>query len=160
MTAAGPIHPPEAFNSDPQRKFGHVERLIVWLCQDRSRGTELNIMSRYMTCLIQHIDKGLGVIGREANNPVIHILGREGDLNQGGEFIRDELALEQSSEGWTVAVEKDVLGSNQRSCQMGECGANSYRSRIQRSLKRRENQRIAIEGRVHPNYHLRMSCAC
>ena len=72
-------------------------------------------MNRDMTYLIQYIDKGLCVTAGKVTNPVIHILGREGGLNQGGEFIRDELALEQSSKGCTVAVEKDGLGSNQRS---------------------------------------------
>ena len=68
-----------------------------------------------MTCLVQYIDKSLCVIIRKANNSVIHILGREGGLNQGGEFIRDKLALEQSSKCWTVAVKKEGLGSDQRS---------------------------------------------
>ena len=71
------------------------------------------VMNRDMTCLIQYIDKGLRVTAGKATNLVIHVLGREGGLNQGGEFIRDELALEQSSKGWTVAVERDGLGSNQ-----------------------------------------------
>ena len=70
-----------------------------------------------MTYLIQYIDNGLCIIAGKASNPVIHILGREDGLNQGGEFIRDELASEQSSKGWTVevSVEKEGLGNNQRS---------------------------------------------
>ena len=115
MTAASSIHPPEAFHSDPQRKFGDIERLIKWICLYQPRGAEFIVMSRYVACLIQYIDKGLCVIARKADDPVIHILGREGGLNQRGEFIRDELALEQSSKGWTVAVERGGLGSNQRS---------------------------------------------
>ena len=69
-----------------------------------------------MTYLIQYIDNGLCIITGKASNPVIHILSREDGLNQGGEFIRDELASEQSSKGWTVevSVEKEGLGNNQR----------------------------------------------
>ena len=75
------------------------------------------LMSKDMTCLIQHIDKGLRVIAGKATNPVIHIFGCEDGLDQGGEFIRDELASEQSSEGLTVEVsaEKEGLWTNQRS---------------------------------------------
>ena len=74
-------------------------------------------MSRDMTCLIQYIDKVLCLTAGKATNPVIHIFGCEDGLDPGGEFIRDELASEQSSKGWTVEVsaEKEGLGNNQRS---------------------------------------------
>ena len=74
-------------------------------------------MGGHETCLIQYIDKDLCVIPGKATNPVIHILGLENGLDQGGEFIRGELASEQSSKGWTVevAAKKEGSGSDQRS---------------------------------------------
>ena len=75
------------------------------------------VMSRDTTCLVQHIDDGLRVIAGKATNPGIHIFGREDGPDQGGEFIWDKLAPEQSSKGWTVEIpaEKEELGNDQRS---------------------------------------------
>jgi hypothetical protein len=90
---------------DPASRAPNQKVASVSIPQDR-----FTVMSKGTTCLIQYIDKGLRVTAGEETNPVIHILGREDGLDQGGEFVRDELASEQSSKGWTVEVSVEKEG--------------------------------------------------
>ena len=45
-----------------------------------------------MTCLIYHVNEGLGVVHWEAMDRVTQVLAREDLLNQGGDFVQHELA--------------------------------------------------------------------
>ena len=50
-----------------------------------------------MTCLIYHIDEGLCIVPGKAANGDRHILAREDPFDQGGEFIQDKVASNQTS---------------------------------------------------------------
>ena len=117
------------------------------------------VMSRDMTCLIQYIDKVLCLTAGKATNPVIHIFGCEDGLDQGGEFIRDELASEQSSKGWTVEVSAEKEGLEQSTFYAKSANARSAPTIIRhgghrgvvrikgRRLKRASTQAVIFVGR-------------
>ena len=50
-----------------------------------------------MTCLVYHINEGLGFVSRKAANGVVHILAREDPFDQGGEFMQDKVTSNQTS---------------------------------------------------------------
>ena len=45
-----------------------------------------------MTYFVYHVNKGLNVVLWEATDGIIQALGREDFLNQGGDFMQDEVA--------------------------------------------------------------------
>ena len=47
-----------------------------------------------MTCLVYHVNESLGVVLWEATDRVTQVLAREDLLNQGGDFLQDELACD------------------------------------------------------------------
>lgn len=65
-----------------------------------------------MMCLIYHIDKGLGVVLGKATNCVTHILVCKDHFDEGGEFIRDKVASDQTCEDYVLKFrEKNRLQS-------------------------------------------------
>jgi len=87
------------------------------------------MMSGSGTCLVYHVDKGLGVVPTaDATDKIAPILTRKDSINQEGEFTPTEHASDQKSEGWSV-------GTNDQSifCTgLTEVGLKAYRSRIER----------------------------
>ena len=63
--------------------------------------------SKCGTCLVYHIDEGLRIVPREATDGITLIFTRKNRINQGGEFIRGELASDQTATGCGVEVRKE-----------------------------------------------------
>ena len=55
-------------------------------------------MSRWRTCLVHNVDKGLCVILGKATGNIIHVLAYEDCLDQGGQLIWDKIAFDQTFE--------------------------------------------------------------
>ena len=47
-----------------------------------------------MTCLVYHVNEGLGIVLWKATDGVTQVFAREDLLNQGGDFMQDELACD------------------------------------------------------------------
>jgi len=66
----------------------------------------LAMVSGCGTYLVYHVDKGLGVVPKEATDCIARILTQEELLDQGREFMRSKRASDQTLTGWSVEVEK------------------------------------------------------
>ena len=104
-------------------------------------------MSGCTTCLVHHVDKGLCVVPREAVDHVICILTREDCLDQGGELMRSKRAVDQTSTGWGVKVEKNEKVSIPYSISKDE--EKTHRSRIREPLRDLEDQGASGGGHIH-----------
>ena len=62
-------------------------------------------MSKCITYLIYHVDKGLCVILKEVTDCVTFVPARGNGLQE-GEFIQSKPAPDQTSTDWSVEVEK------------------------------------------------------
>lgn len=64
-------------------------------------------MRECRTCPVYHVDQDLCVVpSKEGPDCVILVLTGEDRLYQGGEFVRNKLASNQTSAYWSVEVEK------------------------------------------------------
>ena len=55
-------------------------------------------VSRWRTCLVHNVDKGLRVILGKATGNIIHVLAYRDPLDQGGQLIWDKIAFDQTFE--------------------------------------------------------------
>ena len=88
------------------------------------------MISGHRTCLINHINKGLHIVPKEATNCVTLILTREDHFNQGGEFVRSERAPDQTPTGWNIKVEVEKAGMISTPYDISEGGPKAHRSQI------------------------------
>lgn len=64
-------------------------------------------MSECGTCLVYHINEGLSVISAKGTDRATHVFAREDLLDQGGEFIQNERAADQTPTGWSIESGKE-----------------------------------------------------
>ena len=62
----------------------------------------LAITGKRRTCLVYHINEGLCIVSRKTTDHFILIMTREDRVDQGREFMQDELASDQTPTGCDV----------------------------------------------------------
>ena len=88
------------------------------------------VMSERRTRLVYHIGKCLCVVTNEATDRVTRIVTREEGLDQGGEFVRNERTLDQTSTGWMSESRKKNKEVISMPREMAKAGLETYRSRV------------------------------
>jgi len=88
------------------------------------------------TCLVYHVDKGLGVVpATQTTDNFTLIPTREDNVDQKRELVLTERASDQEPKGWSIKVEKCESGAVSGPHKIDEDGQEAYRSCIEWSWR-------------------------
>ena len=91
-----PVQGFETFRSDLRREVELVQCLLIEFIDINFDHPDFAKKRRFGMYFVYHVDKGLGIVPLEEIDRVGPILVREDRLNQGGKFVRDECASDQT----------------------------------------------------------------